>query len=79
MTFPSFPPGESQEDIERELEQLRAGDSDVRATGHVIADLLAGTEPRFPIHHYAPGRFGAMADDAEWLRQKISDSPSGNY
>ena len=32
MTFPSFPPGESQEDIERELEQLRAGDSDVRAT-----------------------------------------------
>ena len=32
MTFPSFPPGESQRDIERELEQLRAGDSDVRAT-----------------------------------------------
>ena len=32
MTFPSFPPGESQEDIERELDQLRAGDADVRAT-----------------------------------------------
>jgi len=32
MTFPPFPSGESQEDIEQELEQLRAGDSDVRAT-----------------------------------------------
>ena len=32
MNFPSFPSGESRADIEQELEQLRAGDSDVRAT-----------------------------------------------
>jgi glutamate/tyrosine decarboxylase-like PLP-dependent enzyme len=32
MTFPSFPSGESQADIEQELERLRAADSDVRAT-----------------------------------------------
>ncbi len=32
MTFPSFPSGESQEEIELELEQLRTDDSDVRAT-----------------------------------------------
>ncbi len=49
------------------------------ATGHVVADLLAGKEPRFPTRHYAPGRFGEMARDSDWLRQKISASPSGNY
>ena len=31
-SFPSFPSGMSQADIEQELEQLRASDSDVRAT-----------------------------------------------
>jgi glutamate/tyrosine decarboxylase-like PLP-dependent enzyme len=31
-TFPPFPPGVSQVEIEQELEQLRASDSDVRAT-----------------------------------------------
>ena len=32
MSFPSFPSGVSQADIEQELEQLRASDADVRAT-----------------------------------------------
>jgi glycine/D-amino acid oxidase-like deaminating enzyme len=49
------------------------------AMGHILADLLDGTEPRFPTDHYAPDRFGEMARDSDWLRQKVSDSPSGNY
>jgi glycine/D-amino acid oxidase-like deaminating enzyme len=49
------------------------------ATGHIIADLLAGTEPRFPTDTYATDRFGEKARNPDWLKQKISDSPSGNY
>ena len=49
------------------------------ATGHIIADLLAGTEPRFSTETYATDRFGEKARNPEWLEQKISDSPSGNY
>jgi glycine/D-amino acid oxidase-like deaminating enzyme len=49
------------------------------AAGHIIADLLAGTEPRFSAGTYTTDRFGEKARDAEWLKQKISDSPSGNY
>jgi 4-methylaminobutanoate oxidase (formaldehyde-forming) len=48
-------------------------------TGHVVADLLAGVDPRFAINHYAPGRFDEMARDSNWLRQQIADSPSGNF
>jgi len=49
------------------------------ATGHIIADLLAGAEPPFSTDTYATDRFGEMARNPEWLKQKISDSPSGNY
>lgn len=49
------------------------------ATGHIIADLLAGAEPRFSTDIYATDRFGEKARNPEWLEQKISDSPSGNY
>lgn len=48
-------------------------------TGHIVADLLAGSEPRFPIDIYATDRFGDKARDAEWLSQQISGSPSGNF
>ena len=48
-------------------------------TGHIIADLLAGTEPRFSIDIYATDRFGEKARDAEWLKRRISDSPSCNF
>lgn len=49
------------------------------ATGHIIADLLAGAHPRFSTEIYATDRFGEKARDPEWLKQQISDSPSGNY
>lgn len=49
------------------------------ATGHIIADLLAGAEPRFSTDIYATDRFGEKARNPAWLKQKISDSPSGNY
>ncbi len=49
------------------------------ATGHIIADLLADTEPRFSTDIYATDRFGEKARNPEWLKQKISESPSGNY
>lgn len=48
-------------------------------TGHIVADLLAGAEPRFSIDIYAPGRFGEKARNSEWLKKQISDSPSGNF
>jgi 4-methylaminobutanoate oxidase (formaldehyde-forming) len=49
------------------------------ATGHIVADLIADTEPRFSADAYATDRFADMARNPEWLKQKISDSPSGNY
>jgi len=49
------------------------------AMGHIMADLLADTEPRFPTDTYTTDRFGDKARNPEWLKQKISDSPSGNY
>ena len=48
-------------------------------TGHIVADLLAGTEPRFSFEMYATDRFGEQARDPNWLKQKISDSPGGNF
>jgi glycine/D-amino acid oxidase-like deaminating enzyme len=48
-------------------------------TGHIVADLLAGAQPRFSVDIYATDRFGEKARDPEWLKQKISDSPSGNF
>jgi len=48
-------------------------------TGHIVADLLAGTEPRFSIDVYATDRFGDKARNTEWLKRQISDSPSCNF
>ncbi len=49
------------------------------SSGHIIADMIAGEEPRFSAKPYAPGRFGSMVHDDSWLRKQISDSPSGYY
>ena len=49
------------------------------ATGHIVADMLAGAEPRFRIDHYATGRFGEKARDPTWLHRQIANSPSGNF
>lgn len=49
------------------------------ASGHIMADMLEGVAPRFPVNLYTPGRFGDKARDGDWLRQSISDAPSGFY
>jgi glycine/D-amino acid oxidase-like deaminating enzyme len=49
------------------------------ATGHIIADLLAGAPPRFPADIYRADRFGDKARDPRWLRKSISDSPSSYF
>jgi glycine/D-amino acid oxidase-like deaminating enzyme len=49
------------------------------AAGHMIADLIAGTDPRFDPAPYAPDRFGGQAADADWLRQEIAAAPSMSY
>ena len=49
------------------------------AAGHMIADLLAGAEPRFPVTAFAPERFGAKAKDVAWLEREISAVVSRGY
>jgi glycine/D-amino acid oxidase-like deaminating enzyme len=49
------------------------------AAGHIIADLIAGTDPRSDPAPYAPDRFGGQAADVAWLRQKIAAAPSMSY
>lgn len=49
------------------------------ASGHIIADLIAGDAPRFDPMPYAPDRFGERAEDAEWLRAEASATPSRYY
>ena len=49
------------------------------AAGHIVADLVAGTEPRFDASIYAPERFGAQAADEDWLKQQVSGAPSRYY
>src|SRR5215831_2452560 len=49
------------------------------ASGHTIADLVAGVPPRFSADIYRVDRFGEKARDPQWLRQSISDSPSGHF
>ncbi|MGI9415526.1 MAG: NAD(P)/FAD-dependent oxidoreductase [Hyphomicrobiales bacterium] len=49
------------------------------ASGHIIADLVAGTVPRFGATAYAPDRFGTRAGDTAWLRQEASATPSRYY
>jgi glycine/D-amino acid oxidase-like deaminating enzyme len=49
------------------------------AAGHMIADFIAGTEPRFDPTLFAPGRFGEKAQDRAWLIQAISDVVGRGY
>jgi len=49
------------------------------AAGHMIADLLAATEPRFDTAAYLPQRFGERAKDLDWLQQEISAVVSRGY
>jgi len=49
------------------------------ATGHIIADLMAGVAPRFPADIYRVDRFGEKSRDPQWLRQSIADSPSSYF
>ena len=47
--------------------------------GHIIADLVAGAEPRFPAANFEPGRFGDKAHDIAWLKAEVSAVVSRGY
>jgi glycine/D-amino acid oxidase-like deaminating enzyme len=47
--------------------------------GHIIADLIAGREPRFPFSRFAPARFGERARDLDWLKREVSAVVSRGY
>jgi len=49
------------------------------AAGHLIADFLAGTEPRFGAAAFTPERFGERAKDLVWLQREISGVVSRGY
>jgi len=49
------------------------------AAGHMVADMLAGAEPRFDAAPYAPQRFGGKARDEGWLKGRASQAPSSYY
>lgn len=49
------------------------------AAGHMVADMLAGTEPRFDACIYAPERFGEKADEEDWLKGRVAHAPSSYY
>ncbi len=49
------------------------------AAGHMVADFVAGAEPRFEAASLAPGRFGDKARDAEWLCREVSAVVSRGY
>jgi 4-methylaminobutanoate oxidase (formaldehyde-forming) len=49
------------------------------AAGHMVADLIAGSEPRFNPALFTPDRFGDKAKDTLWLKRAISDVVSGGY
>ena len=49
------------------------------AAGHLVADLLAGAEPRFDAGIYAPERFGDKAHEQDWLEAQVSGAPSRYY
>ena len=49
------------------------------AAGHMVADFIAGSEPRFDPSLFVPGRFGDKARDIAWLKRAISDVVSGGY
>ena len=47
--------------------------------GEVIAGLLAGKPARFDSARFDPGRFGAQANDLEWLKGQVSSIVSLGY
>jgi len=49
------------------------------AAGHMVADFISGSEPRFDPTLFAPSRFADKAKDTVWLRSAISDVVSGGY
>ncbi|MEM7222678.1 MAG: FAD-binding oxidoreductase [Pseudomonadota bacterium] len=49
------------------------------AAGHIIADLLAEQEPRFPTERYDPTRFGDQGANEEALAAAVSKAPSLFY
>lgn len=48
-------------------------------TGHLVADLVAGTKPRFDAARYDPHRFGDRGRDLPWLTSAISGIVSAGY
>jgi glycine/D-amino acid oxidase-like deaminating enzyme len=49
------------------------------AAGHMIADFISGTEPRFDTSAFVPERFGDKAKDLAWLQREISAVVSRGY
>ena len=48
-------------------------------TGSVVADLVAGTAPRFEAGRFDPARFGDRGRDLKWLTARISEAVSSGY
>ncbi|HXQ40678.1 MAG TPA: FAD-binding oxidoreductase [Candidatus Udaeobacter sp.] len=49
------------------------------AAGHMVADFIDGSAPRFDPTLFAPGRFGDRAKDTAWLKQAVSDVVGHGY
>jgi hypothetical protein len=49
------------------------------AAGHMIADLISETAPRFDAAAFVPERFGDKAKDLAWLKGEISSVVSRGY
>jgi hypothetical protein len=49
------------------------------AAGHLVADFVAGTDPRFSAAAFVPERFGDRAKDLAWLQREISRVVSRGY
>lgn len=48
-------------------------------TGAIVADLVAGTSPRFDAARYDPARFGDRGRDVDWLSAQVSAAVSSGY
>ena len=49
------------------------------AAGHMVADFVGASAPRFPAGAFVPERFGDKAKDLAWLRKEISAVVSRGY
>ncbi len=49
------------------------------AAGHMVADLVSASAPRFNATAFVPERFGDKAKDLAWLRKEISGVVSRGY